>query len=115
MRIGTVLGSYLKAADLAGKPLAVTIDSVKIENVGDEEKPVLFFQETGKGLVLNRTNADSIVELLGTDETEEWHGKSIALVPAKTKFGGKTVDCIRVDGAAAARHNGAKSDDSIPF
>jgi len=96
MRIGTVLGSYLKAADLGGKPLAVTITTVKVEDVGDDQKPVIYFDESHKGLVLNRTNADSLTELFGTDETDAWTGKSVALLPAKTMFGGKKVDCIRI-------------------
>lgn len=105
MRVGAAFPSkYLKVADLNGKPVTATIKNVEIEDVGDDEKPVVYFREGGgkKGLVLNRVNAETITEVCGTDEMDDWPGHRIVLYPDKTSFQGKRVDCIRVREAAKA-------------
>lgn len=48
-----------------------------------------------KPLVLNRTNAESIAEMLGR-KPSKWIGKQIVLYQAETKLKGKLVPCIRV-------------------
>lgn len=94
----------MKCLDLDGKPQVFTILTVNMEMVGQgsdaEEKPIVFFDETDQGLVLNVTNANGITELLGTDETNEWKGKKICLYPTRVQFGSKMVDAIRVKEAA---------------
>lgn len=98
MRISTAFPSdYLKAADLNGKAVRVTIESVSTEEVGNDQKPVLHFVGKDKGLVLNKTNANRIVEATGTDETDDWKGWAITLYACKVDFQGKRVDAIRVD------------------
>lgn len=99
MNIGTAFPSkYIRAADLGRNRPVVAIDSVTMEEIGDDEpKPVIHFQGKTKGLVLNKTNANMIQEITGTPETEHWRGKRIVLYASKTDFGGKRVDCIRVD------------------
>jgi hypothetical protein len=87
--------NWLKAADLAGHSVKVVVDRVVIEDIGDNEKPVMYFQGKQKGVVLNKTNANMIVEYYG-DETAGWVGKEIELYPDKVGFQGKIVDCIRV-------------------
>ena len=98
MRIGSAFPSdYLKVDDLQGRPLTVTITNVSQENVGNNDyKPVVHFREVQQGLVLNKTNANRIVDALGTDETDHWTGRQITLVPDKTEFQGKIVPCVRV-------------------
>ena len=89
---------YIKAADLLGRRALVTIDSVGLENIGDEtDKLVVYFHNKDKGFVCNRTNANMIAEICGTEETEEWAGKQIVLYPTKVDFQGRRVDAIRVD------------------
>lgn len=84
-----------------GKPkdVTLTIDSISIEALktdsGDESKPIMRFKETKKKLVLNRTNADSIAEMYGT-EAEKWIGKRITIYPTKVRAFGEMVACIRV-------------------
>jgi hypothetical protein len=90
-------GQYLKATDLGGRRAMVTISRVEMEDIGDQEKPVVYFHGKEKGLVLNKTNATSIEEIARTDETDRWRGVSIVLYPSRTDFQGKRVDCIRVD------------------
>ena len=126
---------YLKAADLNGKAVRVTIESVEVVKVGDDQKPVLRFQGKDRGLILNKTNAARIVEATGSDETDEWTGWSIVLYPTKVDYAGKRVDAIRIDDRPGAtkppaqpvrravappeapeeEFGGMPDDDSIPF
>lgn len=89
--------NWIKAPDLGGRRVTVRMSHVKIEEVGDDKKPVLYFQGTNKGLVLNVTNANMIKEITGTGETNDWHGRMITLFVTKVEYGGKRVDGIRVD------------------
>jgi hypothetical protein len=98
MKIGAAFpGQYLKAADLQGKRVAVIIDHVEMEDIGGETKPVLHFKGKSRGVVLNKTNANAIWAINGSDDTDDWGGTNIVLYPSKTDFQGKRVDCIRVD------------------
>ena len=89
---------YLKASDLQGMEPIVTIDRVEFEPVGKDKqmKAVLYFVGKEKGLILNKTNANKITELLQSGITEEWHSQRIRLFSTETQFGGDMVDCIRV-------------------
>ena len=107
-------GNYLKAQDVQGKHLKLIIDKVQMEDVSDDrEKPVLYFTGKERGLVLNKTNANTLSDAFGT-ETESWHGKEMILYPAKTQFQGRMVDClrIRVEGMPGDEPQAA---DEIPF
>ena len=99
MRIGEAFPSkYLKAADLGGRKIGVTIDSVEMANIGDDQdKLVVYFQGKSKGLVLNVTNANMIAEIAGTDETDNWRGVQIALFETKVDYQVRRVPAIRVD------------------
>jgi hypothetical protein len=92
--------NWLKAGDIPeDENLVLTIKSVEIEEVGQgddkEQKPVCYFEETEKGLVLNKTNATAVAEQHGPD-TREWTGKRIALFATEVDFKGKSTLAIRV-------------------
>jgi hypothetical protein len=95
---------YIKVEDLNGRPLVVTVARVADELVGQDkdDKNVVYFREITKGLVLNRTNGESIAELANSEDVDDWPGARLQLYPAKTKYGGKTTPCIRVEAAPAA-------------
>jgi hypothetical protein len=96
MRISSAFPSeYLKAADLQGRNISVTISHVEMRDVGDDNKPVLFFQGKDKGVVLNKTNANNIAIAYG-DDTEEWVGKEVVLYEAMVDFQGRSVAAIRI-------------------
>jgi hypothetical protein len=96
MRISSAYPSnYLKAADLQGRNVPVVIDKVVMELIADEHKPVVYFQNHERGLVLNKTNANNIAFTYG-DETDDWIGKEIILYPTIVDFQGRSVDAIRV-------------------
>lgn len=101
MKAGAAFGNYIKAADLGGRRINVTIESVELGEIQGEKKLIVSFVGKDKKLLLNRTNSDTITDILGTDETDDWVGHRIALFPSKTAFQGKRVDCIRVDAAVA--------------
>lgn len=90
--------SYVKACDLQGQPVTVTMREIAIEDVsgdGTEAKPVLYFQGMSKGLVLNKTNAATIAGAYG-EETDHWRGQSLTIFPTTTLFKGQMTECIRV-------------------
>ena len=114
---------YLKSHDCESEPV-FTINSVSIEKVGDDEKPVLHFSDCDKSLVLNKTNASMLASAYG-DETTEWHNHKVKLVVEKVSFQGRIVDGIRVKtpkkkpapapAPVQAGEPSADFDDEIPF
>ena len=98
MKISDVFPSkYLKAEDLEGANVTVTIEEVNREEVGPkkESKLVIRFANTRKKMVLNKTNAATIAKLYG-EETDEWLGKRIILCSKDTEFQGEMVLALRV-------------------
>jgi hypothetical protein len=92
---------WLKAADLESDGETVTIGRVTMEEIGEERerKPVMSFDETDQCLVINLTNWNSIAELTGKDDSDDWPGRVIKLVRVKVQYGKKTVDAIRIETA----------------
>ena len=90
---------YIKSAELQGREFAVVMDRVVLEKLEEDgaakNKPVLYFTNAQKGLVLNFINSNTIKEAYGA-ETDDWHGKKIILYTTKVQFGGKMVDGLRV-------------------
>ena len=129
---------YLKTGDLQGHKVRVLMASVQMEDLNDENKPVLYFHGKEKGLVLNKTKWNSIADLYG-DDSDDWEGKPIVLAPGKTTYQGKRVDCIDIYppeqakqdpqapltrpapassppvGEQASRSTGQELNDEIPF
>ena len=87
--------SFLKASDLNGKKIKLTIESIRMEQLEDKKKPVLSFKNTDKELVLNKTNAITINAMYG--DTDNWLGKEIKLYPTTVDYAGKPVGAIRVE------------------
>lgn len=87
--------NYLKAEDLGGREVPVTIDGVKVIKLNDKDKLFVSFTGKEKGLVLNKTNMAVIGKQYG-DDYNSWPGNPIMLYPTTTDFEGRTVDCIRV-------------------
>jgi hypothetical protein len=85
---------YLKAADLGGREIRVTMANTEREKLGNDNKLVLYFKGKEKGLVLNKTNAGTISDAYG-DDTEDWFDNPLILFSVKTDFQGKVVDAIR--------------------
>ena len=89
---------YLKTEDLKGRDVLVTIESVEQVTLpqGQGRKLVATFRGKEKGWIVNKTNANTIANVLGSTDTDDWIGKQITLYPSETEFQGQPVECVRV-------------------
>jgi prophage regulatory protein len=98
MRVSDIFQSrYLKADDLKGRDLHVTISGYEVTKLdGDPQaKPDIGFRETEKLLRANKTNTITIEALHG-QELDDWIGKRITLFPTKVQYQGQVREGIRV-------------------
>ena len=99
MKINDMFPSkYLKASD-AESPLTLTISKVTTETMkardgSEESKPVVFFSEQDKGMVLNKTNARTLSSMYG-EETNEWVGKRATLISVEVDAFGELQKALR--------------------
>jgi hypothetical protein len=108
---------YLKSSDLKGQEVRVLMANVEREEIGQEKKLVLYFKGKEKGIVLNKTNANTIGDFYG-DDSDDWYDQPLILFSIRTEFQGKPVDGLRVRiptardnrDAAPKRVNGGVSD-----
>jgi hypothetical protein len=104
---------YASGEDFQGKALTLTVARVEREkmfqpkNASETEKWVVYFQEAKKGVVLNRTLAFQIAEILGSEETEDWVGAMITLYPQPMTVAGRKVVAIRARAAGKAIADGS--------
>lgn len=95
-------GNYIDALCVTDKDAKLTIASVSAPNTEKAsdgkliDRPIAYFKETTKGLILNKTNAKSI-GLAHGNEMDDWKGKQVTLFATTTDaFGKKNVPCVRV-------------------
>jgi hypothetical protein len=86
---------------LRPKDLDVTIVGCTSEEFqGDEgeltQKYILYFEETPKGLVLNKTNFKALMKVHPVDDTDEWIGEQITLFAQEVSFRGDMVWGTRI-------------------
>ncbi len=87
---------FLKAEDIGANFWTATISKVDMKNFDDgSRKLFVMFAELDKGLVLNKTNADTIGELYGRG-TDGWLGRQVMLFTMPVDYQGKKVQAIRV-------------------
>ena len=106
-------GDYLSAVEFKGKDVTLTVAAVSKESLqladgGKKDKMVIRFERTPKKLVCNKTNADSIAQVYGS-EAEKWVGKRVTFYPTRCLAFGDMVECIRVrenEPAARSQQNG---------
>jgi hypothetical protein len=89
---------YLRAADLGDAQPVVTIARVAVEAVGreQEQKPVVYFVDKAKGVVLNKTNSRAIAQIAGSSETDDWGGTQVQLYVATVEYSGESMEAIRI-------------------
>jgi|APSaa5957512622_1039677.scaffolds.fasta_scaffold125692_1 hypothetical protein len=111
--------TYIKASDLGDKEFHVTITGWRLEEMTDRnqrksQKPVLYFQGAGKGLVLIKHNAGVIGALYGPN-LEDWVGKRITLyIERDVEAFGKIYDSVWVRPKAPPATNGTAADTRLP-
>lgn len=97
---------YLKASDLGDHTPVVKISRVGVETLGSDEekenKPVIYFDGKDKGLVCNKTNWNTLIDLFG-EETDDWIGSKIKLMTAEVAFKGKMSLAIRISSIKVAQ------------
>ena len=76
-------GRFIKAGELLGKKVTLTISSVDLEGLLGEDgknkaKAILYFKETEKGLVACKTNGLCLKHMFGP-KLSEWVGKRITI------------------------------------
>jgi hypothetical protein len=94
---------FFRADDLKATSRTLTIKSALIEEISTgegkpkENKPVVRFVEDDRGVVLNKSRNEALVETFGTDS---WDGKKVELYfDPNIKFGGKRVGGIGIKAA----------------
>jgi uncharacterized membrane protein len=112
-------GSTLKGDDLRDREVRVVIEEVTLDEIksdhGTEKKLVVHFVGKTKGLVLNRVNGDSIAQLAGSPQTEEWGGTALVLYfDPDVMFGTKKVGGIRVKAPASKARAAAPAPAQAP-
>lgn len=105
------------AWDLDGRDVTLTIRKVEAKKLksakGEETKPIVYFERTNKGFVLNVTNREIVAGLYGY-KTSAWIGKQITIYPTQTSVGGKVVDTIRVRPTVPKGKQSESIDDTHP-
>jgi hypothetical protein len=95
-------GKSLKSADIQGHEPVVTIEKVTTQTFNDNTtKPIIHFRGKDKVLVCNKTNWNSIVEITGLEDSDDWTGQKIRLVVARVEFQGQRVPAIRIEPAGS--------------
>lgn len=98
---------WVKAEDIGNRRVTVTIAKLTQEEVQQEKGKAtawaLWFRGAKKGLLLNKTNADTIASLYGP-ETDDWMGKAIDLYTAQVKAFGENHTVVRVSKHLPAPH-----------
>src|SRR5262249_10648520 len=92
---------FLRASDLKGKEITVTIDRVEAEEFEQDgvkrPKPAVHFRNGGiKPLVCNKTNSSRLATALGDKDTDAWAGKQVRLYPDMEEFRGQVHEVVRV-------------------
>ena len=100
-------GRYLTAAEVS-KPVTAMIEGVSFEEIGQDKQSRLILElktpqgkSWTKGIVLNKTNANTLAEEFG-DDTDAWTDCTIIVKAEKVQFQGKMVMGLRIAIPAAA-------------
>lgn len=100
MKANRFLSNYLKSRDVKA-PITITITTVEAEEFQDDdggkrESLVIYAKEVDQGVVLSKTALAQVIEILGSEETEDWQGKQLVLFNDLTvQFKGKRVGGLR--------------------
>lgn len=110
---------YFRASDVE-TPKLLTIARYARETQDDEEYGVVYFREEKKGLRINITNGNTIEEIAGTGDPDQWKGTVVVLYAIDTELRGKATRGVRVrrpkPGATPPPPPEENhSDDSVPF
>jgi hypothetical protein len=92
---------FLNGKDIVGTDVPVTIQAVKKEKAFSKQKNeeeiilVVYFKDKKKGVVLKKTRANDLKNIVGSDDTDRWINTQVIMYTEKKNAGGKMVDSIR--------------------
>jgi len=90
---------FFKGEDFP-EPRLLTIAKVTVERIknddGESTKPVLWFEESEQGMVVNKTNFTAMINITGHEDSDEWIGGQVVLVREVVAFGGRMVPALRL-------------------
>ncbi|UCD06959.1 MAG: hypothetical protein JSW41_03940 [Candidatus Aenigmatarchaeota archaeon] len=86
---------WLKSEDIR-ENTELTVTKVEPKKVGEDTRLVMSFEEIDKSLVLNKTNANRMVEITGTKSYSEWSGEVVTLYTILTTYKKEEVKAIRI-------------------
>ena len=100
---------YLRAADLGGQAVTVKITRVDLEvfhGRDGSERPalVLSFEKARRRLILNKTQANTLVRVLQSERLADWPGKSVTLAPGQAPNGKQTILVKEAQNAHVQNH-----------
>lgn len=119
MKMSKFATTFLNASDVE-KPTVITINEITEEKVGSGNKAVIYCSEFEQGITLGKTTISQLIEIFGTDDSDEWIGQSVIVFNDKSvMFEGKRVGGIRFRNNPANKHVGKAGKhadpDSAPF
>jgi hypothetical protein len=85
---------FLSGDEVAGKIADLVIKEVKKEKARSpktqREEPVLvvYFDGKDRGVVLGKERAGELRSIIGSDDTDDWKGKSVRIFTKKKKMAG---------------------------
>ena len=89
--------NYLKADDVIDNPMILTIAAIQPEKMQDgKTKPVVFFKEDKRGLVLNVTNKNFLVMMTRSKNPADAIGQRVMLVAVEAEYQGKPCMALRL-------------------
>jgi hypothetical protein len=98
MDMSKYVGSkFLTAADYP-RPAILTIQMTSEDPIGEEQqvKPIVWFEKVERGLVLNRTNMNMLIELFGL-ESDAWAGQRIEIfTDPNVTYAGRRTPALRL-------------------
>jgi len=84
-----------KAEDLNGQAYDMVIQRVEIIDFEDGAKACVYFRGDERGLVLNITNKNALVEMFGSD-TDVWINQTVTMYSVPTTYQGRPTTGIRL-------------------
>lgn len=80
-------GRFLKAGELQGKKVTLTIESIEMEELegegGKKMKPIFAFRETNRQIPWCKTNGICMKEMFGPEVQAHWVGKRVTFFPTE--------------------------------
>ena len=91
-----LLSDERKPLDLPVTIVDIATETFNQDDGTEDTKHVLYFDETPKGLILNKTNYNVLMKLYPAADTDEWKGQRITLYAKEVDFRGNTTWGTRI-------------------